>query len=330
MERRLLITGSTGYVGTALAPKLAKKFPVVSYDLQAFGNLIADVPGITSVQGDIRDTKKLLDLVREQQITDVIWLAGIVTDELTDMNVARTREINVDSLRNALDAFAGIPLNRFLLMSSSSVYGTTAQPATEDTLPKPMTAYAQSKLDQELVLREHAMSPYCAIRSATLMGPAPRMRLDTIVNVFSKQAWFEKKIVVHDGTQWRSNVHVYDVVACFERLLAADLRKIDGKVYNLVQSSKTAIDIAEDVRVGVGLVTGAVREISIEVDKTKTDNRHYRMVARNLLTDFSWKPNIGIATAAADNAMWFHNGNVKDPNSDIYVNTRRMAASMKE
>ena len=59
-QRRILITGGCGYVGTVLVPKLARRYPVVVLDTMWFGNYLSGVANAICVKGDIRD----LGLVR--------------------------------------------------------------------------------------------------------------------------------------------------------------------------------------------------------------------------------------------------------------------------
>ncbi|MSQ11139.1 MAG: NAD(P)-dependent oxidoreductase [Dehalococcoidia bacterium] len=83
-SRRILVTGGTGYVGTALVPLLAREFPVVVFCQMNFGNAIAGTPSVTFIDGDIRDASALAKAM--EGCTDIVHLAGIVTDELVDMN----------------------------------------------------------------------------------------------------------------------------------------------------------------------------------------------------------------------------------------------------
>lgn len=327
-KRKILVTGATGYVGSALLPALADTYSqVVGYCNMAFGNAIANTPSVPFIQGDVRDTQKLASAL--EGVTDVVWLAGIVTDALVDMNVELSREINVGALHAALELCAAKGIERFILMSSSSVYGSTDEPATEDTPCRPMTAYAQTKLDQEAELLGKDW-PFIAtaLRSATLCGPAPRMRLDTIVNAFCKQAYFDCVITVHGGDQWRSNLNVKEMVRIYKLLLDAPGSRIDGHVWNATSGNDTALNLAQ--RVASRLIPYRAAAPEIIVDPTLRDDRHYRMSGKKLMEQFDYCRRNSIEGAIDDNFFYFRLGGIRDPNNDIYYNTRRMAESMKE
>lgn len=318
--RKVLITGATGYVGTAIVPKLARKYPIVSYCSEHFGNAISWVPNVTFIKGDIRDANGLR--LALDGVTDVIHLAGIVTDELAAMNPELARDININGMQTLLNLCEQAGVQRFIYASSSGVYGTQTQGevATEETTPKPWSAYMQTKLDGEALLWKAKLTGV-AVRSATCCGPAPRMRLDTIVNVFSKQAFFDGIIKVNGGDQWRSNVHVQDIAELYRTLLDVPEVLIRNQVFNATCQNAMA-----------GAIAGMVRDVipcTIDIDRSKPDSRHYRMDATKAHTRLGWMPKRTIVKAIEDNRAFFEGGGITNPNDDLFYNTRRMQELMK-
>ena len=318
-DRLILVTGGTGYVGSALVPVLAQSgYRVRTYDSQLFGNSIAGLDNVEAVQGDIRDWVALEQAMKG--VTDVIHLAGIVTDELVDMNPERAREVNCDALMGLLALCAGNSVQRFILMSSSSVYGNIINANEADT-PQPLTEYARQKLTQEnLVIAQGCLVPSVIIRSATLCGPAPRMRLDTIVNTFCKQAWFDGKISVWGGQQVRTNVHVGDIVGFYTWALD-QVAWFDCQIFNVTSGNHRAIDLAN-------MVARIHGKATVEVDATKVDHRSYSMLAARAL-DWGWRPQYSVEQAVRDNYEWFREGHIVNPNDDLHYNNRRMALIMR-
>jgi nucleoside-diphosphate-sugar epimerase len=320
MDRLILITGGSGYVGSVLTPLVAKEYPVRVLETMTFGNPIVDVPNVDFIQGDIRDEDK----VREAMIgvTDIIHLAGIVTDELVDMNPDLALAINTTAMEDICCAARDASVQRFIYASSSSVYGTQNLVCTEESETMPMSAYASSKLEGEVILNKFKDDmTIVSVRSATACGPSPRIRFDTIVNVFCKQAYFDKKITVYGGTQYRSNIHVKDVSELYRFLLDVRSDIIHDEVFNAVRHYNTALELADLVQ--------SIIPCEIFVDKTKIDNRHYRMNGDKIYLKTGWFPTTRIETAIQDNLQTFVSGEIKDPESDLYVNTRRMADFMK-
>lgn len=322
----ILVTGATGYVGTVLAPLLVERgWRVRTYDTQHFGNAIANVPGMEHVQGDIRDTVKLAEALKDCQA--VIHLAGIVTDALVDMNRTMAFEVNVQATWDLCRLAIENGVRKFVYASSSSVYGALDHDATEDRdYPRPMTYYATTKLMGEaLVLAQDRWAQVAAVRSATCMGPAPRMRLDTIVNIFSAQAWFTGEIQLDGGSQWRSNIHVMDA-AEFYALLVGASTAYHGQVFNITRGNLRAVHIAEKVK---SIVEGDFGK-KVDIHMTdKVDERHYRLDAHKAEVMLGWVAKRSPTDAIIDNIAWFQSGGVKDWSDDIYYNTRRMETIVK-
>lgn len=324
--RRILVTGGCGYVGSVLVPYLAHKYPVRVYDSFAFGNPLPTDLGIECIEGDIRNQAGLALALKG--VTHVIHLAGIVTDELVDINPLLSQEINVDASRNLciLASKAG-EAERFIYASSSSVYGSSPIDCTEESMCYPETAYARQKFEAErLLLREfRERLEVVALRSATCCGPSPRMRLDTIINVFSKQAMYDEQITVHGGDQVRSNVHVQDIARAYEALLLAPASVVDGHVFNATCTNATALDLAVLVQEAYLDIYGIIRPVVI--DSTKRDTRHYRMNASKIRDAVGWAPVYSIRQAVEANWAYFLQGGI-DPNAALHYNTRRMRQSM--
>ena len=327
VTRRVLISGATGYVGTALTTLLSKRndLTVRTFDTQHFGNSIEDLPNIEHVKGDItqyQDVKAAME-----GVTDVIHLAAIVTDDLVDLNRSYGRTVNVDATKALLYEAEYQKVERFIYASSSSVYGLAARNneagPDEETPPEPQTAYASQKLEAErhVVTGDWDIPMRVAIRSATCMGPAPRTRLDVVVNIFSSQAWFNHEITVHGGNQYRSNIHVEDVAGLYALMLDAPAEKIDGQVFNATKDNRMVGDIAVVVASELKRLYGRHADVIItEVE----DVRSYRLDPSKLQRVLGWKPFWTLEDAIRDNFAFFEEGGITDPDDAIYRNNDRM------
>ena len=329
-DRKVLITGSTGYIGSALATLLtANGWHIKTFDTQHFGNSIADLPNSEHVVGDILDFNALANAMGD--CTDVVHLAGIVTDELVDMNHDYGRRVNVDGTMNTIMACSAQNIPRLIFASSSSVYGTAAETGLpgETTTPLPKTEYAQQKLEGERLVIAYGQTrgrTSAAVRQATAMGPAPRMRLDTVVNVFSKQAYFDQLLTPFGGDQYRSNVHVDDAARLYETLLLTKREFINGEVFNLTDSNMPVGDIANAVAEAYAEHSGKKAKVVI---KDVVDTRSYRLDGSYVQRQLGFETTKGVYAAALDNFRFFDTGAIGDPNDSLYVNNKRMASIME-
>lgn len=150
---RVLITGATGALGPRVVEAFldaGKSVRTLSLDEPAAG----DFPdGVDARIGDITDVKAVASTL--EGIERVIHLAALlhVVDPPPELE-ARYEQVNVGGTRTLLKEAVRSGVKRIVLFSTISVYGsgTGRTIIDEDTTPKPVTAYARSKLEAERVL----------------------------------------------------------------------------------------------------------------------------------------------------------------------------------
>ena len=131
---------------------------------------------------------------------------------------ARPRRSPTRSITRARCAWRGWPrqagVERFVYMSSCSVYGVADGVVDETTPVNPQTAYAECKVLVERDVRALADDRFSPtfLRNATAYGASPRMRFDIVLNNLAGLAWTTEEIsMTSDGTPWRPLVHVLDI-----------------------------------------------------------------------------------------------------------------------
>lgn len=316
-QKRILVTGGCGYVGSVLVPKLARKHPVTVLDSMLFGNHLPPGKNLTVVKGDIRDTPLLRSLLAEA--TDVIHLAAIANDPSSDLDPAVTLSVNRDAVKQLVDMAKEGGVRRFINASSSSVYGVKKEASvTEDLSLEPITLYARLKAETEEIVREAASQELTtvSIRSATVCGVSPRMRFDVIVNIMAKAAIVDGVITVFGGDQHRPNIHIDDITDLYAMLVEVPDAKINGRIFNVGSVNHTVMEIAEMARAETGA--------AIRVDAHVTDSRSYRISSEKIKRELGFEPKKTIRQAIKDIKEAFAQGKFPDVNSNIYYNIRVM------
>jgi len=317
LQRRILVTGGCGYIGSVLVPKLARTYPVVVLDSMAFGNQLEGIPNVTTVQGDIRDyplVRSVLD-----GATDVIHLAAIANDPSSDLDPDLTRAVNHDAILNIVEAAKAAGVGRFISASSSSVYGIKEEESvTEDLSLEPLTLYAQLKAESEKIVGQAADDAFTAtsIRSATVCGVSPRMRFDVIVNIMAKLAATNQVITVWGGDQQRPNIHIEDITDLYQQLLDMPSQSINGKIYNVGAPNHSVKEIALMAKEEIGG--------TVEIDSNAVDNRSYRISSERIKRELGYVPKRSIRQAMRDIKEAFDNGRFQDFDDDKYYNVRMM------
>jgi nucleoside-diphosphate-sugar epimerase len=254
---RLLLTGGAGYIGSVLTRRLLDEgYRVTVVDRFFFGR--GTLPeGCARLACIDRDTR-LLEAADFVGVDAVVDLAAISNDPAGELDPALTWQVNHQArVRCAeLARAAGVP--RYVLPSSSSVYGQQEGLLSETSPIAPRTAYAEANAAAErdtLALAGPGFTA-CAVRQATVFGVSRRMRLDLVVHQMVVQARSRGSIpVLGDGLQWRPFVHVADVCEAMLLLLRADADCVSGELFNLGGDhlNLTVGELAEQVGAAVGV-----------------------------------------------------------------------------
>ncbi len=234
---RILVTGSDGYLGALLVPRLIQAgHDVVGVDTGFYNEgwlYNADAVTARTLNKDIRH----LTADDLRSVEAVVHMAELSNDPTCALAPDITCDINHrGSIRLAgLAKQAGV--SRFVYLSSCSVYGAaTAEVVTEESPVHPQTAYAKCKVlvEQDLVpLADGNFSP-TFLRTATAYGASPRMRFDIVLNHFAGLAWTTKEIkMTSDGTPWRPLVHGLDIAKAVLHVLAAPRAALHNQVLNV-------------------------------------------------------------------------------------------------
>jgi nucleoside-diphosphate-sugar epimerase len=292
MRNRVLVTGSDGYIGAALAPALLERgYEVVGVDCGYYrdGWLFNDRrPHPLTLSNDIRK----MTAKDVAGFDAVVHLAELSNDPLGEHDPAITEDINHRgsvSLATACKA-AGVP--RFIYASSCSVYGAAADgsPRDETSETHALTAYAKCKLMVERDVGSMADSQFSPVflRNATAFGASPRMRFDIVLNNLAGFAWTIREIkMTSDGTPWRPLVHVDDICQAIALTLEAPRDNIHNQIFNVG-------DDAQNYRVSeIAQVVGRVfPNCAVSFGPSGGDNRSYRISfakIRRHLPDFKCK-----------------------------------------
>jgi UDP-glucose 4-epimerase len=148
----VLVTGSSGYIGSAVAECLGEQAHVIGLDLR---------PGPRTARlGDIADDTLVRTSMRG--VDAVVHTAALHVPDRGRASPEEFRRVNVDATRGLLEAAISAGVTRFVLLSTTSVYGCSSRhgpPATwaeESLVPQPEDEYDQTKHEAEALCRAAA------------------------------------------------------------------------------------------------------------------------------------------------------------------------------
>ena len=308
----ILVTGSCGYKGSVLVPKLlARGHNVRAIDAMWFGNSLPSHPNLTVTATDVRDT----DAIDVNGLDAIIHLASVANDPCGELDPKLTWEISALATMRLADKAARAGVRQFIYASSGSVYGVKEEEqVTEDLSLKPISEYNKTKMVAERVLLSYAADMAVQIvRPATVCGLSPRMRLDVSVNMLTVQALANGKITVFGGAQVRPNIHIDDIADVYLHFL--DHPEVTG-VYNAGFENLSILEIASMV----------TRHVPAEVVVTESnDPRSYRVNSDRLLAT-GFRPRKSVDDAIREIVAAYRDGKLTD--EDRHYNLKWMQRTL--
>ena len=261
--KRVLVTGGAGFISSGFVRHLlaATPYEVVSLDALTYaGNLenLADVMAherLSFVHGDIRDKDLVRQLVAE---VDVIVNAAAEShvEKSIEQGASEFVTTNVEGTQILLDAIRETPVERFILISSSEVYGTAEYAPMDEEHPlNPRSPYAATKAGADRLVYSYFTTydlPVVIVRPFNNYGP--RQHPEKVIPRFITQALTDRPLTIHgDGHASRDWLHVDDDAEAIEAIIVADIDAIAGEVINVATGVDLSVSqIADAVLDAVG------------------------------------------------------------------------------
>ncbi|QNI31004.1 NAD(P)-dependent oxidoreductase [Alloacidobacterium dinghuense] len=148
----VLVTGGSGFFGGVLKRRLlGEGFTCVNFDLLPDAERL---PGLESIQGDLRDTALLAKVFQEQRFDAVIHCAAMLAHGKIERDTLWTS--NVDGTINLAKECRENGVPKMVFISTNCLWASNlGHPVTEAETPNPIEIYGQSKLAAEKALAKY-------------------------------------------------------------------------------------------------------------------------------------------------------------------------------
>jgi len=268
-NKKVLITGGCGFIGSHLAHKLVDLGAQVTIlDNLATGSIdnIADIQDkVTFIEQSIVDTNACDKAVAGNEI--IFHLAAFISVPGSVQDPQSCHATNVDGTFNILNAAKKHGIKRVVFSSTSSVYGPREDQCLEtDTHLNPVSPYGATKLMGELYCKQFTLLynlPCVMLRYFNVYGPRqnPHSQYAAVVAKFEYHMKRNEPITIYgDGSQTRDFVHVDEVVHANLLTGMAQEKLVAGEVFNIgTGKSISVLELANQMKEQYPHYTGVTK-----------------------------------------------------------------------
>ena len=251
--KRILVTGSSGFIGSAFIYSALGQFEIIGLDLVPSG-----FKQIVEYIGSVEDSRLITEIFETHQIDIVVHLAALKNASASLDNTDAFMKINYESTINLITAAERFQIERFIFASSAAIYGeslTTNGLIYETTPPAPLNPYGNSKLQAEMAIAQFSSQtgvPSVILRFFNVCGRSQgklfNENLSDFVSLAARKAHQKENILIFgksfktkDGSAVRDYVNIKDVVESIKLSCLQEILGSHSEIFNICTGKGTSV-----------------------------------------------------------------------------------------
>jgi UDP-glucuronate 4-epimerase len=332
---KVLVTGSAGFIGSALSIKLLERGDEVIgidnhndyYDPALKEARLArheNHENYTHLSIDIADRSAMEQTFEEHKLQGVINLAAQAGVRYSIENPLAYVDSNIVGFANILEGCRYNKVEHLVYASSSSVYGAnTSMPfSVHDNVDHPLSLYAASKKSNELMAHTYSHLydlPTTGLRFFTVYGPWGRP--DMALFKFTKAILADESIPVFNyGKHRRDFTYIDDIVEGVIRVLDkpatpnpewsgdqpdSGTSKAPWRVYNI--GNNNPVDLMDYIEVLEKALDKTAKKEFLPLQPGDVTDTYADV--KDLVKQFNYKPSTTIEEGITNFISWYHDYN---------------------
>ena len=303
-KKNILVTGGAGFIGSNFINYIHKKYPdynielldALTYagNLDNIANELKSNGNFRFSHGNVTHSDIVNQLVSNSDVVVHFAAESHVTRSIYDNSLFfKTDVIGTQVLANAI---VNHPLERFIHISSSEVYGTAlTAPMDEEHPLNPMSPYAAAKAGADRLVYSYIHTyglPAVIVRPFNNYGPF--QHLEKAIPNFITSALNDQPLTVHGGGQsLRDWMFVEDTCEALDAIMHADANKVVGEAINLgtgrdtdiLTIAKKVLNILEKPESLIEYIKDRPGQVSRHISSTNKANQLLGWTAKTKLDD---------------------------------------------
>ena len=291
---KILITGISGFIGSAVYQNFKDDFEIYTIDNLSFGNRsLIDIPDENFFVDDIRNRERIFEIFEEIQPNYVIHLAAIHFIPYCNKHPFEAAEVNIEGTKNIFDACEVTQsVKKVLYASTAAVYPIVDEAITENHPTGPLDIYGITKLTGEYIASafyQKTKIPTIICRFFNAFGPnETNPHLIPAIQVQINEGL--RKISLGNLEPKRDYIHTSDMANAIEGLMLKFTKGFD--IFNLGQGVEYSV--TEIVDAFLECINGKIEIIQDPSRMRKSDRMHLLADNTKLKKFLNWAPQVGI------------------------------------
>jgi dTDP-glucose 4,6-dehydratase len=325
MERKILITGGAGFIGSHVIRLFVNKYPDYQvYNLDSLtyaGNLmnLKDIEfkaNYTFLKGDITDETYVRSIFKQYKFDFVIHLAAESHVDRSIKNPLAFAKTNILGTITLLNAFKDLWINnfdskRFYHVSTDEVYGSLEETGlfTEQTSYDPNSPYSASKASSDHFVRAYGETyglPYVISNCSNNYGP--NQFPEKLIPLFINNILNNKSLPVYgDGNYTRDWLYVIDhavaIESVFHKGVNAETYNIGG--FNECKNVELVKLLCKQMDEKLNREVGTSEKLVTYVKDRPGHDLRYAIDASKINKELCWAPSVTFEEGLSETIDWY-------------------------